>query len=424
MTIACKEETRGSRIGLRGRRAGAIVTAGVAVVALLAACGSSSGRSATATTGVASAAAGIAAGVVPGVTATTITLSVVGAYSGPLAAIFDQQYKAAALTWRDEVNANGGINGRQVVLKKVDDGGSVQGAVAACKAIESNGSFAAFTQSAIQEEVSCLDGAGIPTFDLDASGPNPQTAFKNVRSVTSIVAESVAMAQFVSGPKGLDRAGHKIGVLYLSDFPYQTQSGLQFISDAKAIHLDIQSQTITTNQPSFTAELQRFKDAGVDTLVVFAVAESIGILRDANALSYRPIITTASFDADELTAAGAQPFEGIKGIRYWTTTDTAAFQNFQQKVAQYHETTNPTTTNGVSYGGLLIMQKALELAGRSLTRASYLAAFDQIQNFDVGTLAPVTYGPGRSIGADAFFPVECCNPNNTWKSLGPAQATF
>jgi ABC-type branched-subunit amino acid transport system substrate-binding protein len=257
-----------------------------------------------------------AGGSTVGVTDTSITLSVVGSFSGPAGAIYQQQYKAAALTWRDEVNAQGGINGRKVVLNKVDDGNTVEGGVAACKSIESNGSFAAFTQSTVDQTLACLDQAGIPAYQLAVLAPNPQTAFKNVRAVVSVDGQAAAMAQFVAGPQGLNRAGHKIGMLYPNDYPYFTRLGEDFIASAKAIGLNVQAQKITTNQASFTAELQRFKDSGVDTVVMLCTPESIGILRDAKALSYSPVWAGTSFDADELVPAAPQAFAGIKSIRY------------------------------------------------------------------------------------------------------------
>jgi hypothetical protein len=92
-------------------------------------------------------------------------------------------------------------------------------------------------------------------------------------------------------------------------------------------------------------------------------------------------------------------------------------------VAKHGETTSPTTTNMFSYANLLIMQRALELAGRNLTREGFLAAYDRIQNLEVGMIPPVSFGPGRHIGTTAMFPMQCCRSDNTWKGVGPS-STF
>src|SRR4051812_37342519 len=48
----------------------------------------------------------------PGVTDNSITLSISGGWSGPLAAISNQNYDLGFEVWRKEVNLAGGINGR------------------------------------------------------------------------------------------------------------------------------------------------------------------------------------------------------------------------------------------------------------------------------------------------------------------------
>jgi branched-chain amino acid transport system substrate-binding protein len=360
-------------------------------------------------------------GVSVGVTDSTITLSSVGSFSGPYAAIYEQGYRAATLTWRDEVNANGGINGRKIEIKKVDDHFSVEGAVAACKEIESNGSFAAFTRSLFDNGLACLDAAGIPSVQQGISSPNPDgLGWHSIRSMFSAHGQGGALARFVVSPQGLNRGGHKLGIIYADDTPAIRSAADAFIAEAQAHGAEVHAEKIATNQASFTAQLQRLRDAGVDTVAMACVFESVGILRDAKAIAFNPVWTGYLFNADEAAAAGAQLFQGIKAPRPWVGADSPAFQAYKQKVATYGETTAPTTTNIASYAALLVMQRALELAGRNLTREGFLAAYDQIQNFDSGGYPPVSYSPGHIVGTEATFPLVCCNPDNTWKSDGPS----
>jgi ABC-type branched-subunit amino acid transport system substrate-binding protein len=360
-----------------------------------------------------------------GVTDSTITLSADGSFSGPYGAIYDQQYKASALTWRDEVNAHGGINSRKIVVQKVDDRFTVEGAVAACKAIESNGSFAAFTQSLFDNGLACLNDAGIPSLQNQILSPNPERlGWTYVRSMFAADGEGATLARYVAGGQGLNRAGHKTGLIYTSDSPPAASAADAFQREASRLGLSVTAEKVATNQPTFTAELERLRQAGVDTVTMICVFESAGILRDAKALAYNPAWTGMYFNADEVSAGGAALFEGIKAPRDWPGADGAAFQRYKQTVAQYHETVAPTTTNFTSYGALLVMQRALELAGRDLTREKFLAAYNQIQNFDPGGSPVVTFRPGQIIGTDAAFPLQCCASDNTWKSIGPAADNF
>ncbi|MHB8463347.1 MAG: ABC transporter substrate-binding protein [Acidimicrobiales bacterium] len=361
-------------------------------------------------------------GVSVGVTDSTISISADGSFSGPYAAIYEQIYKTGPLTWRDEVNAHGGINGRKIEIQKVDDQFTVEGAVAACKAIQSNGSFAAFTGTLFDNGLACLNETGIPSLEDQISTPNPDgLGWGYIRSMYSSDGVGATLARYVASPQGLNRAGHKIGIIYLDDTPPVRAAAKSFIDASRQMGFQVHAEKITTNQPTFTAELQRMRDAGVDTIAMDCVFESVGIIRDAKAMAYKPLWTGYLFNADEVAAAGAAAFQGIKAPRTVVGADSAAFQRYKQTVAKYGETTiPPTTTDYTGYAALLVMQRALELAGRNLTRASYLAAYDQIQNLDTGGLSPVSYSPGHIVGTDATFPLVCCNPDNTWKSDGPS----
>jgi branched-chain amino acid transport system substrate-binding protein len=355
-----------------------------------------------------------------GVTDSTITLSAVGSFSGPYSAIYEQMYRSGPLTWRDEVNANGGINGRKIEFKKVDDRFTVEGAVSACKEIESNGSFAAYTQSMFTNGLACLENARIPAFQtmLMLAGPE-SLSWKYVRSIKASNGEGEGLARFVVSPNGLGRAGHKIGLLYLSDHTIAAYAD-SFLAEAKKLGMEVHVEKIATNQSSFVSELQRLQQAGVDTVAMIAVFESVGILRDAKAIAFNPTWTGVTFNADEVSAGGDELFQGIKAPRPWAGAESAAFQSYKQVVAKHGETTGVTTTNMLGYSSLLIMQRALELAGRDLTRESFLAAYDRIQNFDAQGVPIVTYGPGHVVGTEASFPLQCCNPDKTWKTIGPS----
>src|SRR5437868_6888664 len=63
--------------------------------------------------------------------------------SGNYGAILNTIYDRGFGTWVDDTNAHGGINGRRIVAKKVDNKDTAEGGVAACKEIQNNGSYLA-----------------------------------------------------------------------------------------------------------------------------------------------------------------------------------------------------------------------------------------------------------------------------------------
>jgi ABC-type branched-subunit amino acid transport system substrate-binding protein len=91
-----------------------------------------------------------------GVTDSTIILGQAAAFSGP-AQELGIQMRDGALAYFNYVNANGGVNGRKIVLKTADDGYEPAGAVAATKRLIE------------QEKVFALFGyVGTPTFNAAA----------------------------------------------------------------------------------------------------------------------------------------------------------------------------------------------------------------------------------------------------------------
>jgi ABC-type branched-subunit amino acid transport system substrate-binding protein len=384
---------------------------------LLAACGSDSNTAASG----GSNSAVPAAGNRTGITDTTITISSVGSFSGPYAAVFEAVYQASTDTWAAEVNANGGINGRTVVVKKVDDKFSVEGAVAACKEIETNGSFAAFTQSLFPEGLDCLDKAGVPAQNTTISGDPGQYQWTHVHGITSNQGGGISLARYIGGANGIAK-GSKVGLVYTADQPPMASTAASFKDEAGKLGLKVQEEKVATGQASFTAEVQRLKDAGVQTVVMTATTEALGVLRDAAAISFAPKWVGQYFVADEFSlAVGPALFQGVDGRRAWATTDTPAWTKYLAIANKHGKSAQPPTTTGMaSYEALVVMQQALQLAGKDLTRESFLAAYTKITNFDTGGIPPVTYSDGQIAGATTDFTIECCQPDKTWKGTGPA----
>ena len=91
-----------------------------------------------------------------GITDREIVLGQAAAFSGP-AQELGIQMRDGALAYFNHVNANGGVNGRRIVLKTADDGYEPAGAVAATKKLIE------------QERVFALFGyVGTPTFNAAA----------------------------------------------------------------------------------------------------------------------------------------------------------------------------------------------------------------------------------------------------------------
>jgi branched-chain amino acid transport system substrate-binding protein len=369
--------------------------------------------------------AGAATGAVPGVTKDTITISIVAGFSGTLAPLVNKAYEAL-LTWQEDVNASGGINGRKVVLKPVDHKETAAGGVAACKDVQSNGSFVAAVPEGVEANVTavdCLDAAGIPTvYYAAAANPKWKRAFADV--ITSAQGGTI-MGSYVK--TALGGADKKVGVMYVNQAAYKEVSDT-FVPEAKKLGLAIASvQSVEPNQASFTSQLLKMKQAGVQILVVSATAEAIGIIRDARSMGYPVQVTGWGYMFDFVTQAGRDLFDGVTGLRPYATVDSPAYATYAARMKARGRSREDRSTDlegFVTYGRALLYGEMLRRAGANPTRESFVTAAETISGFETGIIPPISYSATNHIGASSAFPVVCCNSDYTWKSQGPARKSF
>jgi branched-chain amino acid transport system substrate-binding protein len=359
----------------------------------------------------------------PGVTANNVTVSIIAGFSGPFGQVVEKAY-AGLQTWQEDVNDAGGINGRKVVLKKVDHKETADGGIAACKQALSNGSYVAMIPEGIEANVtatSCLDSAGMPTlYFAGANDPRWKRAFSDV--ITTADAGTV-MASYINKQIG---PGKKIGVIYVNQLAYKALSDTMVPESRRLGHQVVGIEPVEPNQASFTSQLLRLKNAGTEVLVISATAEAIGILRDARGMGWRPTIAGWGFTFDFVTAAGRNLFDDVRGLRTSATVDTPAYERYAARMkarGRGHDRT--VDTEGVlAYGHGQLLGEMLKRAGAQPTRASFVAGAETIRGYDNGILPPINYGRGDHVGTESAFPALCCNSDYTWKSQGPARTRF
>jgi branched-chain amino acid transport system substrate-binding protein len=363
----------------------------------------------------------------PGVTADTITMSIVAGFSGTLSPIVNKAYEALQ-TWQEDTNAAGGIYGRKVIFKKVDHKETPDGGVAACKEVQSNGSFIAAVPEGTDANltaVDCLDAAGIPTiYFAAAADPKWKIAFAD--SLTSAQGGTI-LASYVKNT--LRAASKKLGVMYVNQSAYKAAADA-FSAEAKKAGMDVaDTEPVEPNQASFTSQLLRMKQKNVEVVLISATAESLGILRDAKSMGYTPQFTGWGYLFDFLTAAGRSVYDGVTGLRPYATVDSPQYAVYAQRMAARgrDRSDRGTDLEGFpTYGRALLYGELLRRAGQNPTRASFVTGAETLKNFTTDIIPPVTYGVGPALhsGITAGFIAACCNSDNTWKGTGPARTSF
>lgn len=358
-----------------------------------------------------------------GLTPDSITVSVMAGFSGTYGALFKTITEGGYGLWADEVNAAGGIYGRKVVVKEVDNADTAEGGVAACKEIEGNGSFLAINLAGLggadMSSADCLDRAGIPVFASNMAGY--RQSWRYIVSFFDDAAQGKSLAGYIKNVIG-DHAG-KVGMIVVNDpIHFAARDAVKAGLPNVGLSL-VDEETVAAGQGSFVAELSRLRSAGATTVVILTGNEAIGIVRDAKAMGYAPNFTGVLWTLDEFSQAAGQLWTGIKAIRGWPTTDTPAFQAYATKAKQYHRDTLVNTTVMAVYGSGLLLTEILKKAGVSVTRDTVAPTAEQITGYNNGILA-LSFGPGVRVASLAMFPIVCCNTDNTWKGAGGPRLAF
>ncbi|HZQ56995.1 MAG TPA: ABC transporter substrate-binding protein [Acidimicrobiales bacterium] len=362
----------------------------------------------------------------PGVTSTSIKISVLAQFSGGAAAqIISSWYDSGVVLWADMVNKAGGIHGRQIQLVKIDHMDTPEGGVAACKQVESNGSFAAMVVEGVNGHIpaiQCLDQAGIPVL---FNYPDPRLTSK-LKTAFSVAApfddeKGQVLVNFIKNY--LQKGSAKIGVLYRSDSPVYAAAGSDFASTAKSSGLNVVDvETVTSTQTSPTAQLVHLKNAGAEVVFIAGDIELFSVLPAAKAIGFAPQwVGTPGWAGNSFTNVLGAAMQGIKMVSALPGNNSPAYADYAAKATA--DGKKPDRDALYFYTYALVMGQALDKAGQDLTRPGWVKAMESISSYDPQTGAPVSFSATKHDGTDALFPVQCCDANKDWESLGPA-STF
>ncbi len=353
-------------------RMGPRLAALAAVAVALAACGGSSGTTATD----------------PGVTSTTITLGVTIAQSGPAAAY--GTIANAANAYFAYVNSQGGVNGRKIVYKILDDGYNPAQTVPLTKQlVEQDNVFAMFGGLGTQTQTSVRDylnskkvpqlfvATGATTFMADF-GSHPYT----IGWQPPYQGEARIYAKDVLA----NHPNAKIGVLYQNDD--YGQDYLKGLTDGlgsnASMIVDKESYDVTAAVPTLAAQLTKLKAKGADTLFIFATpAFTIGSLAIVTAIGWAPLtyLNSVSNPAAymQIAASKGAKIDGTVSVGYIKDPTDPQWANDDGMKLYKTAIANCTTCNvndGFNIYGVAVaytMVDVLKQAGSNLTRANIMS---------------------------------------------------
>lgn len=225
-------------------------------------------------------------------------------------AIYGTAVKNGAQIAVDEINAAGGINGKQIEYRFEDDQNDAEKAVNAYNTLKDWGMqmlvgttttapcIAVAGKTASDNMFQITPSASAPSVLSSGNGNVFQVCFTDPN-------QGVASAQYIAENK----LPTKIGIIYDSSDVYSSGIEEKFEAEAKTQGLNIVSKAAFTadSKTDFGTQLQKAKDAGADLLFLpIYYQEASIILKQADTMGYKPkffgvdgmdgILTVENFD--------------------------------------------------------------------------------------------------------------------------------
>lgn len=357
-----------------------------------------------------------------GVTDTEIKLGGAHDLSGVFAPFSVPAVKAAQMYF-DEVNAKGGVHGRKITYIVEDHGYQVPKAVqAGNKLINRDNVFAMLLNLGTPMNIALFKMMG------------PKN-IPNVAPLTSArqVLDPPESWKFMTGSSYYD--GIKLATEYLAaeqgkktfclmylptDFGKEIEMGVKDGAAAAGVSFGIETQH-KPDETDFSGALGKIKEAGCDTVATaLGISQTINVIATANKLGVDVDFLQSSAGFHTVVAKGLAAQGVMDGV--WAA---AGWQDLEARVSipevgawvkSYTEATGekfPGTGALLGRSAAETMVRALEAAGPDLTRASFIAALENLAFEDVIMGANVAYSPDSHVGAKAIFisAVE----NGSWK---------
>lgn len=281
-------------------------------------------------------------------------------------AIYGTAVKNGAQIAVDEINAAGGINGKQIEYRFEDDQNDAEKSVNAYNTLKDWGMqmlvgttttapcIAVAGKTASDNMFQITPSASAPDVLSSGNGNIFQVCFTDPN-------QGIASAQYIAENK----LAKKVGIIYDSSDVYSSGIEEKFEAEAKDKGLQIVSKAAFTadSKTDFGTQLQKAKDAGADLLFLpIYYQEASIILKQADTMGYKPkffgvdgmdgILTVENFDT--------KLAEGVMLLTpFAADAKDKAVQNFVKTYKEKYEDT-PNQFAADSYDAVYALKAAIE----------------------------------------------------------------
>ena len=352
--------------------------------------------------GTAMAAVALAAGADPGVTGNSILIGQSAAFTGP-AQELGIEMRAGAMAYFQTVNAAGGVNGRKIELRSVDDGYESDRAAANTKKLIEDGVFLLFgyvgtpTSNASKPIFTAARVPFVGPFTGAESLRNPLNRYIfNVRA--SYYDETDKLVGQLVG-QTLDR----IAVFYQNDdYGKAGLAGVERAMQKRNIKI-LATGTVERNTIDVATAVKsicKIEPQGV--VMISAYKSCAAFIKAAREAGCNPQFLNVSFVGSKALAHEAGPAGRGVGISQvvpfpWNLS-ARVVKDYQQLLEASTGKQNYSFTSLEGFIAAKVLVEGLRRAGPDLTREKFISAMEQIRDFDVGGFT-VNFSPTDHSGS-------------------------
>ena len=329
-----------------------------------------------------------------GLTDTTIKVGVMGPFTGNASSYSKTQI--GLMAYFKHINDQGGINGRKFDIVQEDTAcAPAKGIAAAKKLIHQDevfylhGNSCSGVAMAVKPTVA---PTGIPWIIAHAVNPKISMPVNEKKSIFHGVPAGPAygstMGKFVMSKPGVKRIAM---VTHTNDWAKAYCDPAIEVIKAAGGEI-IEELALERGQTDATAQVLKLKQAKPDFILgCLYEAETVIFLRDAKKYGVRiPVMGTAGTDLENTLERLGDP-DAVKDYyvlhAFVDKVDGPKMKKWNDIILKYYPNETITGFSAVSMASGVAAVKALNAAGRDLTRSKFIDALDNIQGLETGILA-------------------------------------
>jgi branched-chain amino acid transport system substrate-binding protein len=342
-----------------------------------------------------------------GVSKNEIVIGSIQDLSGPLAG-FGKQVRLGMMLRVDEINEQGGINGRKLKLLIEDSGYDPKKAVLAAQKLVN------------QDKIFIMAGhigtaqnnAAMPVqFEKNVVNFFPITAAREMYEPLHRLKYSFAATYYdqvrTTLPKlAKDKGAKKICTIYQDD-----EFGLEVLRGGEAALKTMGTEfaektSYKRGATDFSSQVARMKAANCDfVLLGTIIRETIGTIGEARKTGFSPTFlgTSASY-TDLIHKLGGKPMDGLYAtmtVANPYTDDASKAVSFWANKYKTKFNEDPTVFSVYGYNVIDAFARAAAKAGANLSTDSFIKAMDTMSfEPDMFGSAPASFSPTKRLGSD------------------------